>query len=182
VAGNLANAAPSADTAAPLLAYKTSLVLVERGGRRQVELDKFFTGPGATVMEPYELIEAIRIPAPPKRTGSAYQRISARSRVDICAAGVAGFITLDAKENILGARLALAAVAPTPLRCQEAEELLIGKKLSPELTQKAAAACVRAARPIDDLRASAAYRRLMVQVLAQRVIKECLAQAKGTTS
>jgi carbon-monoxide dehydrogenase medium subunit len=95
---------------------------------------------------------------------------------------VAGFITLDAKENILGARLALAAVAPTPLRCQEAEELLIGKKLSPELTQKAAAACVRAARPIDDLRASAAYRRLMVQVLAQRVIKECLAQAKGTTS
>ena len=179
VAGNLANAAPSADTAAPLLAYGASLVLVERGGRRQVELDHFFTGPGSTVMEPVELIEAIRVPAPPVRSGSAYQRISARSRVDIAAVGVAGQLALDSQGRILVARLALAAVAPTPVRCPEAEELLTGQVPGEDLFKRAAAACVRASRPIDDQRASAAYRRLMVQVLTQRVLAECAARAQG---
>ena len=136
VAGNLANAAPSADTAAPLLIYKASVVLVERDGRRQVELSKFFTGPGQTVAEPMEMIEAIRVPAPPARTGSSYMRISARSKVDICAAGVAGFLSLDLGGNILAARLALCAVAPTPVRCLEAEKMLEGPAARARPAQK----------------------------------------------
>lgn len=179
VAGNLANAAPSADTAAPLLAHKASVVLVERGSRRQVELKDFFTGPGMNVMEPFEMIEAIRVPAPPMRNGSCYQRISARSKVDIAAVGVAGCVNLHMDGQILGARLALASVAPTPVRCTEAEEMLIGQMPDVKLLEMAGAACVRAARPIDDLRASAAYRRMMVMVLAQRVLSECIGLAKG---
>ncbi len=179
VAGNLCNAAPSADTAAPLLAYRASVVLVERGGRRQVKLTDFFKGPGLTDLEPTEILEAIRVPAPPQRCGSAYQRLSERSQVDIAAVGVAGFLALDLAGVIIGARLALGAVAPTPVRCPEAEALLEGQAPSPELFRRASVACVRASRPIDDLRASANYRRSMVQVLAQRVLEQCLAMVKG---
>jgi len=179
VAGNLANAAPSADTAAPLLAYRASVVLVERGGRRQVRLEDFFKGPGQTVLEPMEILEAIRVPVPPDRAGSAYMRLSARSKVDIAAVGVAGFLALDLQGAMMGVRLALASVAPTPLRCPEAEAMLEGQAPDPELLNRAAAACVRAARPIDDMRASANYRRAMVQVLAGRVLAKCLQQAQG---
>ena len=178
VAGNLANAAPSADTAAPLLAYDASLVVVERGGRRQVKLREFWTGPGLQVLEPWEIIEAIRVPSPPQRSGSCYQRISARSQTDIAAVGVAAFLALDLEGRILKARLALAAVAPTPLRAEEAEAMLEGQLPEESLLMRAAAACVRASRPIDDLRASAAWRRKMVQVLAQRAIQESYRQAQ----
>ncbi|MCA1987710.1 MAG: xanthine dehydrogenase family protein subunit M [Desulfarculus sp.] len=182
VAGNLANAAPSADTAAPLLACRASVVLVERGGRRQVKLTDFFKGPGLTDLEPGEILEAIRVPAPPNRCGSAYQRLSERSQVDIAAVGVAGFVALDLAGAIIGVRLALSAVAPTPVRCPEAEAILEGQIPTPELLRRASAACVRASRPIDDLRASANYRRSMVQVLSLRVLEQCLALAKGEAS
>jgi carbon-monoxide dehydrogenase medium subunit len=182
VAGNLANSAPSADTAAPLLAYDAALVVVERGGRRHVKLTDFFQGPGLNLLEPAEIIEAIRVPSPPRRTGSDYQRLSARSKVDIAAVGVAGFLSLDLEGVIIRARLALGAVAPTPVRCLEAEKLLDGQRPGPELLARAAAACVRASRPLDDVRASAAYRRRMVQVLAQRVVERCHQAAKGEAS
>lgn len=179
VVGNLANAAPSADTAAPLLAYGASVVLVERGGRRQVDLTDFFTGPGMTVAEPMEIIEAIRVPAPPLRTGSSYMRISARSRVDIAAVGVAACLNLDMGGRIIGARLALSAVAPTPVRAAEAEKLLMDQPPEPDILARAGAACVRAAKPIDDVRASAGYRRLMVQVLSQRALAEAAQRVQG---
>ncbi|MBI5523888.1 MAG: xanthine dehydrogenase family protein subunit M [Desulfarculus sp.] len=179
VAGNLANAAPSADTAAPLLAYRGSVVLVERGGRRQVKLEEFFKGPGLTVLEPMEILEAIRVPVPPNRAGSCYLRLSARSQVDIAAVGVAGFLALDLDGCMMGVRLALASVAPTPVRCPEAEALLEGQRPDPQLLARAAVACVRAARPIDDVRATANYRRAMVQVLAGRVLQKSLAMAQG---
>ena len=179
VAGNLANAAPSGDTAAPLLAYDASLVAVERGGRRQIKLSKFFEGPGLTVLEPLEIIEAIRVPDPPPRSGSAYIRLSARSKVDIAAVGVAGFLNLDLEGKVIRCRLALASVAPTPVRCTEAEQMLEGQKPDDKLLAQAGAACVRACRPIDDVRATASYRRAMVQVLAQRVLATCYEQAAG---
>jgi CO/xanthine dehydrogenase FAD-binding subunit len=182
VAGNIVNAAPSADTAAPLLAHGASLVAVERGGRRQIRLKDFFTGPGLTVLEPGEMVEAIRVPDVPPRSGSCYQRLSARSKVDIAAVGVAGFINLDLSGKVIRCRLALAAVAPTPLRCSEAEAMLEGQVPDDKLIAQAAAACVRACRSIDDIRATAAYRRAMVQVLAQRVLTKSVEMAQGGTS
>ncbi len=179
VAGNLANAAPSADTAAPLLAYGASLVLVERGGRRQVPLEDFFTGPGLTVAEPMEIIEAIRVPAPPLRSGSAYLRVSARSKVDIAAVGVAAALNLDLEGRVIGVRIALAAVGPTPLRARQAEDMLMEQIPDHDLLARAGAACVRTAKPIDDVRASANFRRAMVQTLAQRVLARCGRLARG---
>jgi CO/xanthine dehydrogenase FAD-binding subunit len=182
VAGNIVNAAPSADTAAPLLAYDAAVILVERGGRRHVPLTEFFTGPGMNIMEPMEIMEAIRVPSPPQRSGSCYMRLSARSKVDIAGVGVAGFLALDMDGGIIKCRLALSSVAPTPVRCPEAEAMLDGQKPETELLMRAAASCVRSSRPIDDVRATANYRRKMVQVLAGRVIQECYEMAKGGAS
>lgn len=179
VAGNLANAAPSADTAAPLLVHDAELLLTQSGGKRQAKLSEFFTGPGMTIIKSQEIIESILVPPPPVRSGSSYMRLSARSKVDIVAVSVAGMLTLSASGEIETARIALAAVAPTPLMVPEAADMLIGKKPSEELFAKAAAAAKQASKPIDDVRATAAYRRGMVEVLTGRVLADCLAKAKG---
>jgi len=178
VAGNLAGASPAADCAAPLLVHGASLVLVERGGRRQAPLAKFFTGPGQTVREPMEVIEAIRVPAPPKRCGSCYLRLTPTGRADRLALGLAGLLSLDAAGNIIRARLAISAAGPTPLRAVEAENMLEGMPPEQGLLARAAAACVRAVSPVDDHLASAFYRRMMTQVLARRVLASCLELAR----
>lgn len=178
VAGNLANASPAADCAAPLMAHGGSVVLVERGGRRQVMLDRFFTGPYQSVIEPMEMIEAIRVPAPPKRFGSFYLRLTSGGRAGKLILGVAGLLSLDADGNIIRSRLAITGAAPTPVRANEAESLLDGMAPDETLLARAAAACVRATAPVDDHLASALYRRMMTQVLARRVLLACLEMAR----
>lgn len=179
VTGNLVNAAPSADTAAPLLVYDASLEATGPDGVREIKLNKFFTGPGMTVLEPMEIVTAIKAPAPTPANGSAYLRLSARSQVDIAAVGAACCLSLDKKGKVASCRIALASVAPTPLRCAEAEGMLIGQAPDDELIQKAAESCRAAAKPIDDVRASAAYRLAMVGVLSKRVLQQSLSMAKG---
>jgi carbon-monoxide dehydrogenase medium subunit len=177
VAGNLANAAPSADTAAPLLVHDAILTAVSRQGTRHIPLAGFFAGPGLSVLEPGEIITAITLPAPAPMSGSAYQRLSARSQVDICAVGVGGYVALEPDGRVAVCRLALASVAPTPLRCLEAEALLTGQAPVDDLLERAAESAAQASKPIDDMRASAAYRRQVVRVLSRRVLASCLAMA-----
>ncbi len=179
VAGNLANAAPSADTACPLLVYDASVKVVGPNGRRQIKLADFFKGPGVTVLEPVEIIEAITVPVPPRPSGSAYERLSARSKVDIAAVAVAGFVGLGSDGCVNSCRLALASVAPTPLPCHDAEAMMMGQTVDDDLLVRVADACMNAAKPIDDVRSSADYRRRMVQVLSLRVLQQCVARAKG---
>lgn len=179
VAGNLANAAPSADCAAPLLVHDTELVLAQSGSTRQVKLHEYFTGPGMTIMEPREIIASILVPPVPERCGSTYLRLSARSKVDIVAVSVAGLLTLGASGEITTARVALAAVAPIPMLVPQASEMLVGQKPSEPLFAEVAAVVKEASKPIDDVRATAAYRRGMVEVLTRRVLAECLAKAEG---
>jgi carbon-monoxide dehydrogenase medium subunit len=182
VTGNLANAAPSADTAAPLLVYEAALRLVGPEGRRSVPIGEFFTGPGQTVLAPGEIIEAVEVPGLPPTSGSSYRRLSARSKVDIGAVGVAGLVGLDGDGRIEVCRLALAAVAPTPIRCPEAEAMLAGQSPEADRLDQAAEAAMAASRPIDDVRASAAFRRHTVKVLARRVLDDCLDRIKGSAT
>jgi carbon-monoxide dehydrogenase medium subunit len=176
--GNVAWADPFSDGSAPLLAYDASLVVVERGARRQVHLSDFYLEPGRVALESFEMVEAIRVPAPPQRTGSTYLRLTPQSKSGRAAVGVACFITLDLSGNILKARLALSGAAPLPVRCPEAEQLLNGQRPEPQLLARAGAACVRAADPGEDVRASSNYRRLMVMTLAQKAIADCIEQVK----
>jgi CO/xanthine dehydrogenase FAD-binding subunit len=178
VGGNVCNAAPSADTAPPLLVLGAQAVIAGARGERTVPLEAFFLGPGQTVLRPGELLKEIVVPRPPQRTGSFYVRHTPRVRMDLAVAGVAAAVTLESDGTIAAARLALGAVAPVPMRANAAEALLSGHAATDELMREAGAAAAQEARPIDDLRASAEYRRHLVDVLTRRALGGALTRAR----
>lgn len=176
VGGNLCNAAPSADNAPTLIALKAEMVLAGPGGERRVALDQFFKGPGQTVVAPGEILTAIQVPPPPPFSGAAYQQVSARGKVDICAASVGAAVVFEG-ELCREIRIVLGAVGPTPLRALQTEDLVRGKAWTPELIARAGEQAAGEARPITDMRASADYRRQMVGVLTRRALLEAQKRA-----
>ena len=178
VGGNICNASPSADTAPPLLALDTQLLIASAQGERTLPLSDFFLGPGRTALQPGELLKAILLSHPKTRSGSFYYRHTPRARMDIAVVGSAALLGLDEAGRIAEARIALGAVAPTPVRAPDAEALLIGETPCEELFAHAASAAVAAARPIDDLRASADYRRHLVKIFTQRALRQAFVRAK----
>lgn len=180
VGGNLCNAAPSADTAPPLLVLGAQVVIASTQGERTIPLEEFWLGPGRTVLQPGELLKEIIVPQPPPRSGSFYLRQTPRAWMDIAMVGVAASVTLTADDTISEARLALGAVAPTPIRAKAAEALLGGQTLADDVLQAVGATAAQEAKPIDDLRASAEYRQHLVKVLAQRALHGAVARAKNS--
>ena len=180
IGGNLCNAAPSADTAAPLLSLDAQFVLASRRGERVVPADAFFRGPGETALQPDELLKEIRVRRAEGRVGASYIRHTPRARMDLAVASAAVWLTVDESDRIASSRIALGAVAPTPLRADEAAALLVGHAPTPELLQGVAEAAALAAQPIDDVRASAEYRRHLVRALVGRAVRLAIAAARGT--
>jgi len=178
VGGNLCNASPSADTAPPLLVLGAQAVIASVQGERTIPLEEFFEGPGRTALQAGELLTAITLPQPAQRSGSFYLRHTPRARMDLAVVGVAAAVTVEADGSIVDARLALGAAAPVPLRARQAEALLAGQVLTDELWREVGATAAREAEPIDDQRASAEYRRHLVDVLTRRALRGVLARAK----
>ncbi len=174
--GNLCNAAPSADMAPPLLALEAEAIIAGPRGTRRVPFASFFTGVRRTVLTADELLVEIVVPAPGPGSGGSYRRHTPRRELDIAVVGVASQLTL-ANGVCTKARIALAAVAPTPVRAMGAERLLEGHPVTPDLIERAARAAVEAARPISDQRGSADFRRHLVQVLTRRTLTTALARA-----
>jgi len=168
VGGNLCNASPAADTTCALIANRAQCVIAGPHGERTVPVDTFCVGPGRTVLEPGELLVAVHLPRPAARTADAYLRLIPRSEMDIAVAGAGVSVTLDAAGACTAARVAIGAVAPTALRVPEAEQALVGSPLDEASLQRAAAAAAAAARPIDDKRGTAVYRRTVAGVLTRR--------------
>jgi carbon-monoxide dehydrogenase medium subunit len=168
VGGNLCNASPAADTTCALIANRAQCVIAGPNGERTVPVDTFCVGPGRTVLEPGELLVAVHLPRPAARTADAYLRLIPRSEMDIAVAGAGVSVTLDAAGACTAARVAIGAVAPTALRVPEAEQALVGSPLDEASLQRAAAAAAAAARPIDDKRGTAVYRRTVAGVLTRR--------------
>jgi len=179
VGGNLCNAAPSADTAPPLLVLDAQAVIAGSQGERTIPLTAFFLEPGCTALRPGELLKDIVVPKPANRSGSFYMRHTPRTKMDIAVAGAAAAVTLGADDVITDGRLALGAVAPVPMRAISAEALLVGQHLTEELLQEVGATAARETHPIDDLRASAEYRRHLADVLIQRALRNAFASAKN---
>jgi CO/xanthine dehydrogenase FAD-binding subunit len=179
IGGNLCHAAPSADTAPPLLVLGAQAVVAGAGGERTIPLEEFFEGPGRIALQAGELLKAITVPQPAERSGSFYLRHTPRARMDLAVVGVAAAVTVEANGAIVDARLALGAVAPVPLRARQAEALLAGQILTDELCREVGATAAREAEPIYDQRASAEYRRHLVDVLTRRVLRSALARARG---
>jgi carbon-monoxide dehydrogenase medium subunit len=176
VGGNLCNAAPSADMAPPLLALDADAMIAGPRGTRRVPFASFFVGVRRTVLAPDELLVEIVVPPTGPRSGGNYRRHTPRRELDIAVVGVASQLTLS-NGVCAKARIALAAVAPTPVRAMAAEQALEGRPVSPELIERAAALAVEAARPISDQRGSADFRRHLVQVLTRRTLTTALARA-----
>jgi aerobic carbon-monoxide dehydrogenase medium subunit len=175
VGGNLANGSPAADTATPLLAMDAVLVLQSERGQRRLTLCEFLALAPARRIHDGLLVE-ILIPKPKGRAGWSFQKFG-RTETDIAIVNVAAGLGLARNGSCLWARLALGAVAPTPMRAEKAESLLVGKAITAELIERAAEEVAREVQPITDQRASAEYRRELSQVLARRALRECAANA-----
>lgn len=177
VGGNLCNAAPSADMAPPLLALDAEAMIVGAGGRRRVPLESFFVGVRRTVLAPDDLLVELVVPAPAPGSGGSYLRHTPRRELDIAVVGVAAQLTL-AGGVCARARIALAAVAPTPMRATAAERALEGQPVTAEQIERAAELAAGAARPISDQRGSADFRRHLVRVLTRRTLGTALERAR----
>jgi carbon-monoxide dehydrogenase medium subunit len=156
---------------------KAEVTLTSLKGERRLPLDQLFSGPGQTALMPGEIMTSIFVPLPPPKSGTSYQHVSARGKVDISAVCVGVMACFDG-EICSEARIALGAVAPTPLRAKKTEGLVKGQKWTPELLKKAGDQAARESKPISDVRASAKYRKEMVAVLTKRALEEAQKQAK----
>lgn len=177
--GNLCNASPAADTAPALIALGARARIT--GGRRERELplEDFFLAPGKTCLQSSELLKEIFIPVPAAKSGGSFQRCT-RTAMDIALVNCAVFLSLAPKGGEIGEiRIALGAVAPTPVRARPAEDLLRGKSPDRGAIEEAAALAAAGVSPIDDVRSSADYRRAMVRLLTRRAIEAALKKATG---
>lgn len=177
IGGNVCNAAPSADTAPPLLVFDAECAIVGPTGRRTIPLTQFFRGPGLTSLESGELLAELRLPTPRSGTGSAYQRHTPRKQMDIAVVGVGVALTIDGG-TIRHARVALGAVAPMPIRASKAEAALEGLPASDDVFARAAEAAASEASPIADVRGSADFRRHLVNVMTARMLSRAGERAR----
>jgi len=180
IGGNLMNASPAADTTAPLVVLGAEVTLQGAGGiTRTVPVADLATGPGRTVAAAGELLTSVTVPRPADGSGSAYIRLEYRRAMEIAVVGAAALVTLSGEGRIAAARVALTAVAPTIVRAPEAEAALVGASAVAASFRAAGEAAAAAARPIDDVRASADYRRAMLVVVVARALAAAAARARG---
>jgi len=180
IGGNLCNAAPSADMAPPLMALGAKVKIQGVEGERSIGVEELFTGPGNTILKKGEIVTELELSPLPPHSGGVYLKLPARTAIDIAAVGVAVVVTLDPTDATCSdIKIALGAVAPTPIRALKGEAVLKGKKFEAGLMQQAAKITLQEAQPISDVRSSAGYRAEMVGVLVQRALRQVQEQIKS---
>ena len=181
VGGNLCNASPAADTIPALIVHQAVCIIAGPGGCREAPVEEFCTAPGRTLLRTGEFLVALRIPPPGPGFGASYLRFTPRNEMDIAVVGAGASVTLDAGgASFESARVALGAVAPTPLLVPEAGAALAGRAISDEAIDEAARAAQAAARPIDDMRGTIAQRRHLAAVLTRRALWKAVERARET--
>ena len=170
IGGNLCNAAPSAETAPALLVLNAKVKVVGSKGERTLPLEQFFRGPGLTVLQK-EILTEITVPPLSSPIRGVYLKIGRRRAVDLALVGVAVAAAIEG-EQWTDVRIALGAVAPTPMRARGTEKVLEGKRTDAALMQEAGQIASEEARPISDIRASAWYRKELLKVLLQRALEQ----------
>ncbi len=158
------------------------LVLASKKGEKKISLESFFTGPGATVLEPDQILKEIVIEIPKQPSAGCYMKLRRRKAVDVSLAGVAFQAeTGPDRKTLAKVGIALGGVAPTPIRVPEAEALLAGRTLDEAVTKisDCAEIAAKAASPIDDVRATASYRRTIINVFIQRCAQNVLNTLKN---
>jgi len=173
IGGNLVTCVPSADSAPALMVLDAEVTVTGADGERRMPIEEFFVGPRKTILEPHELLVDILIPKKNLGKPSSFYKFGLRKGQALALVNVAAALELKSGK-IHEPRIALGAVAPTPIRILEAEALLAGKKPSIKNIEEAARIAVTESKPIDDFRASASYRRQLIQTLTQRVLSRSL--------
>ena len=177
--GNIGRASPASDLAPSLIVLKARLIVQGPMGKKECDIERFFRGPGATVLSPGEIITSFLVPEMATRSAGAYEKLGRRDEMDCALVGAAAVVTLASSNvELKDARVSLASVGPTPLRARRAEEVLLSGCLNPQRLKQAAAAAADECMPISDMRASATYRRDMVRVLLGRALERAIASAR----
>jgi len=171
--GNLCNASPAADMAPPLLVLDAKVQAMGRRGERTVSLDGFFLGPSKTILEKDEILTEIQVPDLPPNTGTAFFKIG-RVKSDLAKVNVAVALVIKEGDFCEEARIALGAVAPTPIRARRTEKALRGRRIDGETMNEAAEAVDTEIEPITDVRSTAEYRREVSKVLVKHGIQKSL--------
>jgi CO/xanthine dehydrogenase FAD-binding subunit len=171
IGGNICNASPSADTAPPLLGYDAKAIIVSPSGEKAIHIEDFFTGPSTTVLKRGEVLKGFLLTPKPGWI-SAYEKLGLRKAMEIAIVNVCVSLEMDEHKRCSGIRIALGAVAPTPIRAKKPESILKDKRVTPELIQKCAEAAVEETKPISDIRASADYRKKMVHFLVKKMVSD----------
>ncbi len=181
VGGNLCNASPAMELGSPLLVFEAAVDLRSVEGARTMPFASFVAGPGRTARAAGELLTHVTLPAARGRgsLGSAYLRLGYREAMEIAVVGAAALVVLDADGRCADARIALTAVASTCVRAPAAEAALTGSAPDATAVERAARAAVGAASPIDDVRATAEYRRAMVAVIVKRAVEKAVERARA---
>ena len=176
VVGNLCSAVPSADMAPGLIVLGANLRIASIKGERTIAVEEFFTAPGQSALARNELVVEVQVPNPPPYSGMVYIKHAVRSAMELAIVSVAAIVTLQ--DSVCSeVKIALGAVAPTPIRAPKAENLLRGKPLGAELLRQAAEVASEECKPISDIRGSAEYRKEMVRVLTQRALNQAKEEA-----
>ena len=181
VAGNICNASPAGDTIGACLVLGASLRVHGVDGVRLEPLSGFFLGPGKTRLKPGDIVTAVLFPIPPQGYVARYIKLGRNAVGDLAIVGVtaSGYPDPGAPSGYRF-RLALASVAPVPLRPVQAETILAEKPIGEATIAEAAQAAMDACRPIDDTRGSARYRRLMVKNLTRKAVEAVVSELRGT--
>jgi len=176
IGGNLCNASPAADMATMFLAMDSQIKIISIDNEKVVGLDKFFTGPNSTILNRGEVLTEIIVPKDAEQFKGVYIKFGPRKGMDIGIVNIAVLLDADFESGLCNRiRIALGAVAPTPIRARQAEGLLGGNALGPDSINKAAELASSETDPISDFRASAGYRKELVKTLVVRGINTILA-------
>ena len=177
IAGNLITASPANDTITALMVLEAEVRLLSARGERLVRLAEFYQGVRRTVMAPDELLVGIRFRALGPGERGSFRKHALRAAQAIAIVNAACVVECDDRGRVLSARIALGAVAPVVMRAPRAEAALKGQLLEEAVVQRAAEAAAEEARPIDDVRGSARFRRAMVAHAVAQVLRDA---APGT--
>lgn len=175
--GNICNASPSCDTAPVLIALGAEIRTERPEGTSVMPVEKLFKGPKKMNLAAGEIVTEIHIPERQKGQGAAYIKHAYRKAMDLAIVGVAASVVIE-NGICKDAKIALGAVAATPIRAKAAEEILIGSELTEDVIDRAGKAAMDGCSPISDVRASAEYRKDMVRVFTKRAIKKALADIR----
>lgn len=178
IGGNLVNARPAADLSPACMVLDATLKLKSMTTEREISIGEFFRGPGETAIEPNELLVSIFVETPAPWSGGAYIKLGARKTLEISMVNVAVLLTLQGQQGLIAdAKIALGAVAPTPVRAFAAENYLIGRQPSAEVFREAGAIGVGMCEPITDHRGTMEYRCLMIETLTSRALNQAYQNA-----